>query len=143
MFALGVLRGQSLELMAVTAISLAVAAVPESLPEVVTLSLGLAALRMARRNAIVRRLPVVETLGSITVFAATRPEHSPRVTWPSSARRTPLAGRDGHRQVRPRSDGAGASPLPRRRRTRAPDTQHDAELEYSVSVEHGDNEMME
>ena len=67
--ALGLVRGQPLELMVVTAISLAVAAVPESLPAVVTFSLALGARRMAARHAVVRRLTAVETLGAVGVLA--------------------------------------------------------------------------
>ena len=68
-FAIGLLRGEPVEIMLLTGVSLAVAAVPESLPVVVTLSLAMAARRMAQRHAIVRSLTSAETLGAVTLLA--------------------------------------------------------------------------
>jgi P-type Ca2+ transporter type 2C len=92
---LGLLRGQPWELVAVTGISLAVAAVPESLPAVVAFALAAGGRRMAARGAIIRSLPAVETLGSVTLLASDKTGTLTRGAMECVAVWTPTGGEHG------------------------------------------------
>ena len=115
--AVGMLRGQPLLEMFIFGIALAVAVVPEALPAVVTISLAIGVQRMATRNALVRRLPAVETLGSTSVICSdktgtlTRDEMTARKLF-TPGRMLTISGSGYEPKGELSVDGSGVEPSP-------------------------------
>ncbi|MGI6119465.1 MAG: calcium-transporting P-type ATPase, PMR1-type [Desulfosporosinus sp.] len=112
---IGVLRGESFYKMFFTGVSLAVAAIPEGLPAIVTVALAVGVQRMVKRQAIIRKLPAVETLGCATVICSdktgtlTQNEMTVRQIY-SDGRRISVSGQG----YDPKGDFQGADPTKER-----------------------------
>ena len=103
-FAIGILEGRDILTMFLTSVSLAIAAVPEGLPAIVTVCLALGMREMVRRHALIRRLAAVETLGSATVICTdktgtlTQNEMTAETLWVDGGRIVPVP-REGARTL--------------------------------------------